>query len=184
MNFGEESEDNVVFTCTSLSAGCGIGVIFGIAILLAFSVTTYAPTLVTDPTWVTPTPTNLTENTSWEPEPVYENKYAGGGIAVLAIGILACPTILLAITVLRRLKDSDLLRSDALGIGIVVLGFLCGVAVGIGSFFAFGWETRGYTELGVFLFILVPFAAIVTVLLLLCYRHHKENDGGFGFGRF
>ena len=168
----EETSDNALFTCTSLLAGCGIGTVFGAAILLAFSVQTYAPTLDTWP---------LASSAS---EPVYVNKYAPGGIASLAIGILACPTLLLGITVARRLKDSDLLRSDYLGVGIVIMGFLCGLAVGIGAFFAFGWETRGFSELGLFMFILVPFALIITVLLLLCYRHHKDNEDGFALGKF
>jgi hypothetical protein len=112
--------------------------------------------------------------------PVYTNKYSPFGIAALAIGLLACPTLLLAITVLRRIRDNDLMRSDYLGVGVVFAGFLCGLAVGIGSFFAFGFEARGYRDFGIFLFIIVPFAIAVVVLLLICYRHHKDNEDSFG----
>lgn len=180
----DERADNTLFTCTSLSAGCGIGVIFGIAILLAFSVTTYDPTLVTSLSWQGTTELTWNSTNSTEPHEVYTNRYAPYGIVALTVGVLACPTILLGITVARRLKDNDLLHSDYLGIGIVALGFLCGVAVGVGSFFAFGWDVRGSSDFGLFLFIVVPFMIVVTVLLLLCYRHHKDDSYSLYGGLF
>jgi hypothetical protein len=166
MDFGEENSDNLVFTCSSLSAGCGIGSVFGTAILLAFSVNTYSPN----------EESFYTTGSSGSPELVYANRYGPAGVALLTVGMLLCPLLLLAITVLRRIKDTDLLSSDALGLGIVLLGCISGLFVGLGAPFAFSLPTQGHTNIGLFLFIVVPFAAVTVVLLLMCYRHHKESS--------
>jgi hypothetical protein len=178
----EEQSDNFIFTISALAAGCGIGFLLALGIAFSFHLDTYEPTLVVPPTWITPTPMTMWDSSSIED--IFTNKYAVYGIAVLAIGLMLCPTILLAIIVWRRVRGADLCSQDVLGIGVVVLGIICGLATGLGSFYAGSWSTRGNTGAGLFLLILVPFSIVIIVLLLVCYRHHKEGFGSLYGGIF